>query len=67
MTYSQHGRMLGGSSAVNYMVYTRGHRSDYDSWESLGCKGWGWSHVEKYFKKLEDYFLEDGMYSCLVV
>ena len=42
------------------MVYVRGHKSDYDSWEKLGCTGWGWSNVEKYFRKMEDYFIDDG-------
>jgi len=45
------------------MAYVRGHREDYNSWESLGCTGWGWSNVENYFKKMEDYFLPGG--TCL--
>ena len=49
------GRVLGGSSSVNWMLYVRGHRHDYDSWQSMGCSGWGWSGVEKYFKKMENY------------
>ena len=57
---SQHGKVLGGSSSVGYMVYVRGHKSDYDSWEKLGCTGWGWSNVEKYFRKMEDYLIDDG-------
>ena len=39
------GRLLGGSSAVNGMIYMRGHASDYDHWESLGNAGWGWRDV----------------------
>jgi len=46
------------------MAYVRGHREDYNSWESLGCTGWGWSNVENYFKKMEDYFLPGGSNSC---
>ena len=38
----------------------RGHKEDYDSWQRLGCSGWGWNNVEKYFRKMEDYFLPDG-------
>ena len=59
--------MLGGTSSVNWMLYVRGHRADYDSWESLGCKGWGWKTVEKYFKKMENYFMESGTYTDLSV
>lgn len=42
------------------MLYVRGHMKDYDEWEESGCTGWGWKTVEKYFKKMEDYFIEDG-------
>jgi choline dehydrogenase len=50
------GRMLGGGSAINGMVYVRGSRSDYDGWEQdLGCTGWGWNDVQTYFKKSEGY------------
>jgi choline dehydrogenase-like flavoprotein len=47
------GKTLGGSSAVNAMVYIRGHRSDYDSWEAQGNKGWGFDSMLPYFKKSE--------------
>lgn len=47
------GKTLGGSSAVNAMIYTRGHFSDFDHWESLGNKGWDWNSVLPYFKKSE--------------
>ena len=50
------GRMLGGGSAINGMMYIRGSRADYDSWEKdLGCEGWGWNAVQTYFKKSEGF------------
>ncbi|MBV8805970.1 MAG: GMC family oxidoreductase N-terminal domain-containing protein [Sinobacteraceae bacterium] len=51
------GKTLGGSSAVNGMVYMRGQPQDYDHWEALGCKGWGWSTLRSYFKQMEDHAL----------
>lgn len=47
------GRMLGGSSSMNSMIYIRGHRQDYDDWRDMGCPGWGWDDVLPYFKKSE--------------
>jgi choline dehydrogenase len=50
------GKMLGGGSAINGMMYIRGSRADYDSWEQdLGCTGWGWDNVQSYFKKSEGF------------
>ena len=51
------GKTLGGSSAVNGMIYMRGQPQDYDHWETLGCKGWGWSSMREYFKRMEDHAL----------
>ncbi len=48
------GRMSGGSSSVNGMVYMRGHASDYDEWRDLGNAGWGWDDVLPLFKKQEN-------------
>lgn len=47
------GRMLGGSSSMNSMLYIRGAAEDYDEWRDLGCDGWGWDDVLPVFKDLE--------------
>jgi len=48
------GRLLGGCSAINGMIYMRGQAADYDHWRQLGLVGWGWDDVLPYFKKSED-------------
>ena len=48
------GRVLGGSSSINAMIYIRGSRSDYDRWAASGAHGWGFDDVLPYFKKAED-------------
>jgi choline dehydrogenase-like flavoprotein len=48
------GRGLGGSTAVNAMLYVRGHRGDYDEWRDLGNEGWGYDDVLPYFKRFEN-------------
>lgn len=48
------GRVLGGSSSVNGMVFVRGHPAKYDEWRDAGCPGWGYEDVLPYFRKLED-------------
>ena len=52
--YQPRGKVLGGSSSLNAMIYIRGTRHDYDRWEAAGCTGWGWDGVEGSFKKSED-------------
>ncbi|WP_407495318.1 GMC family oxidoreductase [Pseudooceanicola sp. MF1-13] len=47
------GRVLGGSSAINGMIYIRGHRADYDDWAHAGCVGWDYDSVLPYFRKAE--------------
>lgn len=49
------GKVLGGSSAINAMVYMRGQAADYDGWRQLGLSGWGWDDVLPYFLKHEDH------------
>jgi choline dehydrogenase-like flavoprotein len=51
--YQPRGRMLGGSSAINAMIYMRGHPSDYDDWAAAGCSGWAWQDVLPYFRRAE--------------
>ncbi|MEM1132243.1 MAG: FAD-dependent oxidoreductase [Pseudomonadota bacterium] len=65
--YQPRGRGLGGSSAINAMIYIRGHRWDYDNWADLGCDGWAYDDVLPYFRKAEsnvrggcDYHGADG-------
>ncbi len=51
------GKVLGGSSAINAMIYMRGQAEDYDAWRDLGLPGWGWSDVMPSFIRHEDHFL----------
>ncbi|MGY9105054.1 MAG: GMC family oxidoreductase, partial [Alphaproteobacteria bacterium] len=49
------GKLLGGCSSINAMIYMRGQASDYDHWASLGNRGWAWKDVLPIFKQSEDY------------
>ncbi len=51
--YQPRGRMLGGSSGLNAMIYIRGHQGDYDDWAALGASGWSFADVLPYFKRAE--------------
>ena len=50
------GRVLGGCSSINGMIYMRGQAADYDHWRQLGNRNWGWDDVLPYFKKSEDHY-----------
>ncbi len=54
------GRMLGGSSGINGMVYHRGQPADYDRWVELGLTGWGWQDMQRCFKALENHVLPEA-------
>lgn len=49
------GKVLGGSSSINGMVYVRGHARDFDHWEESGARGWGYADVLPYFKRMEHW------------
>ncbi len=51
------GKVLGGCSSINAMIYMRGQARDYDHWRQLGNVGWGWDDVLPWFKRSEDHFL----------
>ncbi|MBA4205219.1 MULTISPECIES: choline dehydrogenase [Pannonibacter] len=48
------GKVIGGSSSINGMVYVRGHAKDFDTWEDMGASGWGYRHVLPYFQRMEN-------------
>jgi choline dehydrogenase-like flavoprotein len=54
------GKGLGGSSAINGMIWSRGQPADYDAWEALGCTGWNWESMNAALKAIEDHELGEG-------
>jgi choline dehydrogenase len=52
--YQPRGKVLGGTSSINGMIYMRGNHADYDEWRQRGCEGWDWESVLPYFRKAED-------------
>lgn len=55
--YQPRGKVVGGSSTINAMVYSRGQAEDYDGWKALGNRGWGWSDVLRLYRQMEDHDL----------
>ncbi len=60
--YMPRGKVVGGSSSINAMIYIRGHRSDYDAWAAAGNVGWGYDEVLPYFKRSEGNATLGGQY-----
>lgn len=56
------GRIIGGSSSINGLIFIRGQHDDFDDWERLGAKGWSYRSVLPYFKKIESYSGGDSQY-----
>jgi choline dehydrogenase len=54
-SYWPRGKVLGGSSSINAMVWARGHPSDFDDWEAMGAAGWGWEAVAPVYRRIEDW------------
>lgn len=54
------GKVIGGSSSINGMVYVRGHALDFDNWEAMGASGWSYADVQPYFKRMENAHLGDA-------
>jgi len=60
INYVPRGKVLGGSSSINAMVYARGQAGDFDDWEAMGNPGWGWKDVLPVYKRMEDHDLGAG-------
>ncbi len=60
--YVPRGKVVGGSSSINAMVYSRGQRGDFEDWEAEGNPGWGWAEVLEAYRRMEDHALGAGPY-----
>jgi choline dehydrogenase len=60
IVYQPRGKVVGGSSSINAMVYSRGQAQDYDGWAAMGSAGWGWADVLPYYRRMEDHALGSG-------
>ncbi len=58
--YWPRGKVLGGSSSINAMVYSRGQASDFDAWKAMGNPGWGWREVLPLYRRMEDHALGES-------
>ena len=61
------GKVLGGCSSINGMIYIRGQSRDYDLWRQLGAKGWGWEDIYPYFLKSEKYHTKKPGHSLSLI
>ncbi len=60
--HTPRGKVLGGSSSINGMVWVRGHAFDFDEWEEMGADGWGYRHVLPYFRRADGHAEGDPQY-----
>ena len=60
LMHTPRGKVLGGSSSINGLVYVRGHACDFDEWEEQGAKGWAYRHCLPYFQRAETWSDPDG-------
>ena len=60
--YYPRGKVLGGTSSINGMLYVRGQHQDYDGWSQMGCRGWSWDDVRPYFIRAECYLGGDDAF-----
>ena len=62
--YLARGKVMGGSSVLNFMTATRGDHRDYDNWAEMGCDGWSYQDVLPIFKKMENFVIQNPSIEC---